>query len=145
MFLIVGRRSRYHSPFISHRCDKSPGTSSQPRVATLSPGRPMCSSSPLCHTKELRNNDFQNMLFDNHVSILPPSLFPLLIILPVQNGIFRPLIILRYKTEFFVRLFSGTKRNFSSFGRPAFLGSQNEKAGRSRTKFSSNRIHHRFL
>ena len=24
-------------------------------------------------------------------------------------------------------VFSGTKRNFSSFGRPAFLGSQNEK------------------
>ena len=28
---IVGRRSRYHSPFVSHRCDKSPETSSQPR------------------------------------------------------------------------------------------------------------------
>ena len=83
----VGRRSRYHSPFVSHRCDKSPVTSYQPRVATLSPGRPMCSSSPLCHTKELRNNDFQNMLFDNHGSILPPSLFPLL----TDNGAIKPI------------------------------------------------------
>ena len=31
LFVIVGRRSRYHSPFVSHHCDKSPGTSYQPR------------------------------------------------------------------------------------------------------------------
>ena len=44
------------------------------------------------------------------------------------------------------------KRNFSSFGCPeftqpggVFLGSQNEKAGRAPTKFSSNQIHHRVL
>ena len=37
---IVGRHSRYHSPFVSHRCDKSPGTSSSPRLLLPAPTPP---------------------------------------------------------------------------------------------------------
>ena len=37
---IVGRRSRYHSPFVSHRCDKSPGSSYPPRHLLPAPTPP---------------------------------------------------------------------------------------------------------
>ena len=83
---IVGRRSRYHSPFVSHRCDKSTGTSYPPRVATFSPGGPMCSVPPLCHTRELRTMICKTCFFTNHGTILLPSLFPLLTDIPPKQS-----------------------------------------------------------